>query len=125
VDNATVFFALPNSGNTTSPALESWKLSETGTFEKLGSRALLGVAQNLGAFDGLLAVRYLDSIELYDGLQPETMTHLGSGWLSGCAGVNFDLSNGSYEDGLWIPLNNFGVLPVPRFPEVTASGSAN
>jgi hypothetical protein len=99
-------------------SLETWRLAEMGQFLQAGAVKLSAPAQYLAGFGSLLAVELSQEVELYDSGNPEALVLLGSGKISGCYWPSLSNGDGSLTKGLWLPLDDYGVLviPIPTAP---------
>lgn len=96
--------------------LESWTLSDTGSFVKLGEAELSGPAQNLAAFGDLLAVQSYTGVSLFDATDPAALKFLNSTVANGCIWFDLSQADGRLDRGLWMPLGVYGVAMVPTSP---------
>lgn len=94
-------------------ALETWTLSGSGRFVRVGATLLASPAQNLVTVGNLLAVQGSGEVSLYNASQPAALSLLTRQEVSACLGFDFTLATGSMEKGLWWPLNDFGTLRIP------------
>ena len=99
-------------GNGTTSELEAWAVNNSGQFAQLGATKLALPAQNLAAFGNLLAVQLNASIELYDVTQPALPARVGGGSPAGCLWPDLGRATGSLTDGLWVPLQDYGLFRV-------------
>jgi hypothetical protein len=55
-------------------------------------------------------------LEAFDLNRPADLPLIGAETPSGCLGWNLEATAGSQQDGLWLPLNDYGVdhLPIQR-----------
>ena len=95
------------------PTLETWTLSSTGRFTKLGAVALPIPASDLVAFPGLLAAQ-LDYIRarVFDPSDPATLRQVGDGPMAGCSYFNLRHADATPASGLWLPLDALGVTGI-------------
>ena len=112
VHGASIFLGRPAPDTNSAPQIEAWTLPDTGRFLKLGRAALSEPAQNLAAFQDLIAVQNSNEVQLFDVSNPSAPTSIGSGGPGGCAGFNLEYADGSAARGLWLPLGDFGVHRV-------------
>ena len=96
------------------PRIEAWSLSASGSFVQQASATLERPASTIACLDGLLAVQDTGGgIALFDTDDPARLRACGAG--DPAVGVWFDLTraSGSPEEGVWIPLDDFGLVGVP------------
>lgn len=92
--------------------LETWSLSGAGQFIRVGATQLGSPAQTLVTRGSLLAVKGSRDVSLYSVAQPTALSLLGKQEVSGCLWFDLTRVDGSLEQGLWVPLNDFGVLKL-------------
>ena len=102
--------------------LEAWALADTGAFTRIGARELAPPVNDFGWTGGLLVVRHPGAVALYDAFDPERLPLIGGELLGGCLGLDLNLTRGSREAGVWMPLGNYGAMHVPLFPEPVPDG---
>ncbi len=116
VSHDAVFIGRPES-NSTAGTLETWALGTdvggTGKFDLKGIVKLETRAQELAIYGQLLAVSSGDRVSVWDADDVANLWQAGSEKLPGCIWV--DLANGdaSADEGLWLPLIEYGVFNVP------------
>lgn len=116
VSRDAVFIGRPES-NSTAGTLETWALGTeaggAGKFVQEGIVKLETRAQEMAIYGQLLAVSSGDRISVWDADDVANLRLAGSEKLSGCIWV--DLANGdaSTDEGLWLPLREYGVFKVP------------
>lgn len=97
--------------------IETWALATdgplAGTFTLLGSAKLDTQAQSMVLYGRVLAVSTATGFEAWDTLFPASLARIGSGAVAGCLWADLDHGDASLVDGLWLPLQNFGVFGVP------------
>ena len=116
VSRDAVFIGRPGS-NSTAGTLETWALgTDIGGAGKFDQKCIVKLetrAQEMAIYGQLLAVSSGDRISVWDADDIANLRQAGSEKLSGCIWV--DLANGdaSAEEGLWLPLREYGVFNVP------------
>ena len=109
VHGATILLGRPPPDTNSAPQFEAWTLPDTGRFVKLAHAALSEPAQNLAAFENVIAVQNSNEVQLFDASNPSALTLLGGGGPAGCVGFSLENGDGSAARGLWLPLGDFGV----------------
>lgn len=94
-------------------AVEVWVLDEKGRFVRRAERGLAANATMLGAVGDLLVVQEENGLELFDLNRPTELPPLGASGSLGCVGANIDNAAGSAQEGLWLPLDFYGLYHVP------------
>ena len=89
-------------------ALESWTLTDTGAFASLGTLAFPTPLQNLVARGPLLGAQFGSEVRLLDASAPATLRVVGSSSPTSCLWYNLDDADGSLDQGLWLPLGEYG-----------------
>jgi hypothetical protein len=117
----TVFLGAPgDTSDATEPVphrLETWTLSDSGRFVRLGAVRLADPANQLAAFPGMLAVQdNRNELILFDRSQPTALREIGRGRPFGCLWFDLAKGDGSVDRGLWLPLGAYGVAFVPVTP---------
>jgi hypothetical protein len=103
--------------NLLSPTLETWTLSGTGNFTKLGSVTLPGAASDLMSFPGLLAAQLDgDRVVVFDDSDPAALRLVGAGPTTGCLDFNLRHADAASARDLWLPLNAYGVTRIKLSP---------
>jgi hypothetical protein len=103
--------------NVTAPRLETWSLSETGTFTLNGRISLGQPASTLVERNGLLVAQETDSsMDLFDDSAPAVLSRIGYTKPSGCLWYDLPDADGSLSRGLWVPLNVYGVAEISLGP---------
>lgn len=101
----------------TSPALETWRLSAVGQFERTGSMTLSTSASALADFGALLAVQHTDNtVTLIDATDGAALRRVGGGQPGGCFWFDLTRADGALGRGLWLPLGSYGVAQIPAVP---------
>lgn len=93
--------------------LETWTLSGSGQFVRVGATQLGSPAQNLAILGNLLAVQGSGEVSLYNASQPAALSLLRKQEVSACLWFDLTFATGSLEKGLWLPLSDFGTLKIP------------
>jgi hypothetical protein len=99
-------------GDGTSNELEAWAMNEAGQLIQRSAVKLSLPAQSLAAFGGLLAVQLNQRVELY-AANPAAPTLLAGGTPAGCVWPDLTRAAGSPTQGLWAPLQDYGVFSLP------------
>jgi hypothetical protein len=116
VSGDQVFVTRPEVDQTSARALETWRLGVDGKFSQLSERKLLANASVMQAVGDLLVVQEDAGLELFalanatDLALPSTASPLG------CLGWNLETAAGSKLDGIWLPLDLYGVFEVQVKP---------
>lgn len=103
----------------TPPVLESWALDGNGKFAKLGESKVSSSIYLLSNINDLLVGQTGDRFELFDCSQPGAPTPAGNAFPRGCFGYEMGGADGTAKQGLWAPMNDYGVArlrPAPRAP---------
>jgi hypothetical protein len=120
VTSGTVYLGRAAVAGRTNSVLEVWALSAQGKF---GRQAVAPVTQpvtGLAAFGNLLAAQDQNSaVALFDVTSPAALRSCGHGGPSGCLWYDLNHADGTLERGLWLSLDDYGVVFVP----VTAGGA--
>jgi hypothetical protein len=111
VSGETVFIAQP--GATGTNQLQSWTLTDAGAFSLLGSLAVDSSFDTLDNFGPLLVGQSGDVFSLFDATNPASIAPIGGAAPSGCFWPSASGADGALGAGLWVPLGDYGVLPVP------------
>jgi hypothetical protein len=94
--------------------LETWTLSTEGVFELEASFACKAPASGLSGFGDLLAVQDTTGrIALFDTTDTTQLIPCGEGEPVGGLWASLNRAWGSLDDGLWIPLDDYGLMSVP------------
>ncbi|MBM3880073.1 MAG: hypothetical protein FJ387_10195 [Verrucomicrobia bacterium] len=114
----TIYLARPEAaeGGTTAGLLEAYALDlDPGNkaFRLVHRRTLRQPAQNAAVVGDLLVLQYDRTVEAYAAGTPDAPSALGSGAPQGCLWPNLQNGDGAAAVGLWLPLNDYGVLAVP------------
>ena len=114
VDGGRIFLGRASADEKTAPLIEEWAFSDAGKFVLQASATLKQAASALTCFDGLLAVQDTDGGVSLFGTEDTTALR-SCGEADQPSGVWCDLNRaiGSLSDGVWFPLDDFGVLDVP------------
>jgi hypothetical protein len=103
--------------NLVAARLETWSLSEAGSFKLNGTVELSQPASTLVDRAGLLAVQETDnSLDLFDDSLAGALSRVGRSEPSGCYWFDLNQSDGALSRGLWLPLSVYGVKEVPLGP---------
>jgi alpha-tubulin suppressor-like RCC1 family protein len=112
VHRDSIFIGRPAEGTGTNQ-LQSWTLTDAGKFTQLGRQDLSTPAQGLAAWGDLLAVQTSAEVHLFNATDASKLVLIGAGGPSSCVGYNLESGYGSLNQGLWLPLGDFGVSFVP------------
>jgi hypothetical protein len=112
----SVFVSRPQSGDTVSRALEIWAVDDSGKFTKLNERPVATNIYALYRVSDLLVAQEDGNLEFFDLTRPAELPVLGKSTLSGCYGANLEAAAGSQGDGLWLPMDLYGVLQIRLQP---------
>lgn len=103
--------------NTTIPTLETWTLSDTGNFTKLGSVTLPTAASDLVSFPGLLVAQMGGTLALvFEDSNPTALRLVGEGPTIGCFSFNLRHGDAAPARDLWLPLDTYGVTSIKLSP---------
>ncbi len=114
VDKGNVFLGRAAADEKGTHSIESWSLSDTGRFVFNASAAVKDPASEIVCFGGLLALQgSLGGVAMFDASDPAQMKPCGE---SPAPGVWVDVGRacGSLAEGVWIPVDDFGLMSVPR-----------
>lgn len=100
------------SANTTTGTLEQWQLTSSGDFVTLSKFPLTEAAQGIYLLDGWLAVQRNRGLDVLSVDNPSLPVWLGSAEIAGCVWPDFTKLTGSPTSGFWLPLGDYGVLPL-------------
>jgi hypothetical protein len=93
--------------------LLGWQLAVNGRFVLMSNQSLEASPSNLKDFGNLLAVHLNQKIALYDVSNISAPAFLTSANLPGWVWPSLDFADGSRQQGLWVPLNEYGVFAIP------------
>ena len=113
VDNGNVFLGRAAADEKGTHSIESWSLSDAGRFVFKASAAVKDPASEIACFDRLLAVQgNVGGVTLFDSSDPSLLKPCGE---SPATGLWADVGRacGSLAEGVWIPVDDFGLLSVP------------
>jgi hypothetical protein len=104
--------------NTVAPTLETWTVSNTGRFVRLGSLSLAAPLSDLNSFPGMIAaIDSGSSVDLFDDTDPARLRLVGHGKSPLCWWwPDLAHSDGNLSAGLWIPLGPYGETHIPTQP---------
>jgi hypothetical protein len=111
VSDENIFIAQPNAAGTNQ--LQTWTLTDAGAFSLLGSLAVPSSFDTLCGFGPLLVGQSGDAFFLYDASQPASLQPVGGAAPSACYWPAASGEDGALGSGLWVPLGDYGVLPIP------------
>ncbi len=112
----SIYVTRPRTGDTAPAAMEVWTLNDSAKLAKLNERALAANANGLYAISDLLVADEEGGMEFFDLTQPSELPRLGKGAVSGCYGVDLGAAAGSRKDGLWLPMDLYGVIQIQPQP---------
>jgi hypothetical protein len=110
-DGATIFIGKATGDSR--GAIETWMLSGDSRLTFLGSTAVASAPWNLRAFGALLAAQTDGQVLLFDKSDSVSLRQIGSSesdWAF--FGLNLNTAAGEVTRGLWIPLGEYGILPI-------------
>jgi hypothetical protein len=103
--------------NLTAHRLETWSLSDSGSFTLNGSVNLSQPANVLFERNGLLMAQETDgSLALFDDSTPYKLLPVGTQQPSGCVWFDLTQADGAINTGVWLPLGAYGVKEVDLGP---------
>ncbi|HOW65247.1 MAG TPA: beta-propeller domain-containing protein [Candidatus Paceibacterota bacterium] len=91
----------------------AWQLAVNGRFVRLSNQKLESAPSSLKAFGDLLAVQLNQKIALYDVSNIIAPAFLTSETMPGWIWPSLDYADGSRQQGLWVPLSDYGVFSIP------------
>ncbi len=98
--------------------LEAWSLSAEGRFLLQGSVDCQSPASEINCFGNLLAIQESSGrIALFDATDPARLAPCGESETADGLWASLGRAWGSLDDGLWIPLDDYGLLGVALSPE--------
>jgi len=116
VHEGVAFLARPDA-TTTEGWLETWIVPtdgpEAGQFVRQFQLKLDSPVDSLAAVGRLLAAPRGANLRLFDLTNPLAPKPAGSGALTFCGGWDLRYADGTPELGLWVPLQDYGVMHVP------------
>lgn len=112
IKDAYALLARPAESTNGKSLLEAWTVSGSGQFIRVGTTQLPSPAQTLGAFGDALAVKGTSDVALYDASNPAALSWISKQEVSSCLWFDLTFADGSLEEGLWVPLGDFGVLKI-------------
>ena len=110
VSDGKVYLGRPAGTAGTSGSVEIWTLSGAGKMINLYTTALDEPVWGLRLVNHLLVVELNDAIQLFDASNPVTLTNI----IRSSLPVWGDLggADGDSQNGLWVPLNDYGVWVI-------------
>jgi hypothetical protein len=107
-----------SSSNTVPASLQTWTVSGSGQFVRVGSTVLTSPATDLTSFPGLVAASSWNStLTLFDATEPAALRQVGEGNLPLCWWwPDLQHADGNLSQGVWIPLGPYGVTHTPTSP---------
>jgi len=104
--------------NTVAPTLETWALSDTGKFFRYGSLRVARAVSELSSFHGLIVATDQESgVSLFAMTDVEGLRLIGAGRAPLCWWwPDLGHADGNLSDGVWLPLNAYGVTHVSVQP---------
>ncbi|MGV3772924.1 MAG: beta-propeller domain-containing protein [Verrucomicrobiales bacterium] len=109
-----LFMALPKTTNS-SPQLVLIRINDQGKFSEVTRTELAGEANSIGQVGDVLLVSSNNLITPYEKVTtPESalIRPLNEGTRVGCIWPDINQAEGSESDGIWLPLNDFGLIEV-------------
>jgi hypothetical protein len=113
IEGTHALLGRPSESSDGKHVLETWTLSGSGRFARVGATLLESPAQNLTTVGSLLAVQGAGEVSLYNASKPSTLSLLSRQEVSPCLGFDLTLGTGSLQSGFWLPLNDFGTFRIP------------
>ncbi|MHC1768602.1 MAG: beta-propeller domain-containing protein [Verrucomicrobiia bacterium] len=107
-----VYITRPRTGDTVPAAMEVWTLNDSAKLARLSEQSLASNAYALHAISDLLVAEEEGGLEFFDLTQPSQLPRLGKGAVSGCSGFDVGAAAGSKKDGLWLPMDLYGVIQI-------------
>ncbi len=114
IDGTRVYLGRASADDKTASQVEAWGLNAAGFFVRQAVAALDQPVSVLACFGGVLAAQdETGAVTLFDTAVPSVLRPCGTG--AAASGLWYDLSRaaGSIADGVWIPLDDFGLAVVP------------
>ena len=94
-------------------SLETWTISEKGKWTRGATTPLGSPAQTLITRGNLLAVQTTGDVTLFDATTANILVLKSRSPFSTCLWFDITQSDGSLEQGLWAPANDYGVFQIP------------
>jgi hypothetical protein len=121
VSGTNIFIGRPGysytTTNLTAHRLETWSLSDSGSFTLNGSVNLSQPANVLFERNGLLMAQETDgSLALFDDSTPYKLLPVGTQQPSGCTWFDLTQADGANNTGVWLPLGAYGVKEIDLGP---------
>jgi hypothetical protein len=113
IQNGNIFIARPDTTTNAQNRLETWKLNEKGRFAQMGLLIQPDPSSVLNGFGNLLVAQNSDgSIKLLNATDPFHLKVLGQHRMPGWLWPSLNRAIGGLNQGLWIPLDDYGVEEV-------------
>jgi uncharacterized secreted protein with C-terminal beta-propeller domain len=117
VYGTNILLGRPASETNKMSSLETWSLSSQGRFINLGMFPQDSPVDSFKAFDSLLVTRSSDAhYRLLNPTDPSRLILLGEGDISGCVWPGLEQADGEIQQGLALPLGDFGATFIPVKP---------
>jgi hypothetical protein len=117
VQGPSVFVGRPSNTDAKLDSVETWILSDTGKFTRLGAVFQSTQASALAGLGKLLVIQNNDyTYKLYDATDSAKLSLIGSGRVGGCVWADLNTIDGSLNRGIWIPLGDYGVAKISLTP---------
>lgn len=115
VVGSSIYIGRPSISSTSRlGSLETWILSSAGRFEKKGAKSQASPVNNLKSYGTLLATQHEDgSYELLNATNPADLKTIGMERPDGSIWPDLNRADGSLTEGLWFPLDDYGVWHLP------------
>jgi hypothetical protein len=111
VSGRTIYLGRAASEGKTNHLVEAWNLSSGGNFGRRASAPVSAPIAALASFDGLLAgTDFGNGLFRFDVTDPAALRPLGASSLAGCLWFDLNRADGSLDLGLWVPLDDYGVV---------------
>jgi hypothetical protein len=107
----------PYPTNVVTSQLQTWTVSDAGSFVEAGSLTLGQPANTIIDRNGLLVCQETDnSLDLFDDSSPADLSLLKHDQPSSCLWYDLNSADGALNRGLWLPLGAYGVKEVDLGP---------
>jgi hypothetical protein len=113
VNSGTAYIGRAAAAGKTNNTLEAWTISSQGQFGRRAVAPLAQPAAALAVFGKLLAAQDgNNAVALFDATSPSALRSCGQGGPSGCLWYDLNHAAGTLDSGLWLSLDDYGVIPV-------------
>ncbi len=118
VSDSRVYVGRPPANAGGPSQVEAWCLTDRGVFSRQAVATLPEPASALACFGSLLAVQHgAGAVALFDASKSDTLRPCGRGAVAQAIWLDLNRSTGAPGEGLWIPLDEFGLGRVPAVDE--------